>query len=156
LAAAQTNEVIHRTIVFKLRTETFALPLDRIHKAVAMSNVYGSPEDTGVGLTIYQGREIAVIDVGQKIFNDAPDNLDASTQHDRFLILLHDSQQRLVALPIDSPPSILSLRASSLRPLPEVYLDRGKIKCVSSLAIAEDEQQPPIFLLDSEFLTAAI
>jgi chemotaxis signal transduction protein len=163
LAAAKSIEASQRLIVFKLGREMFALPLDLVHRAIVLDKVYGDPQDTGIALTIYQGREITVIDVGKRIFSNKSTVLDFDLGLDllaledvtRYGILLHTAEQRLVVLPIDSPPSIQTIRESTLRPLPEEYANRGKIRCVSSIAI-DRADRPPIFLLDPTFLTADI
>jgi chemotaxis signal transduction protein len=154
LSAAKAQEPSQRLIVFRLGDEMFALPLDLVHRAIAMDKVYGDPQGSGVSLTIYQGREIAVIDVGRQIFSGEPSILELE-QSDRYMILLHTTEGRLVGLPIDSAPSIQTIRESTLHPLPEMYADRGKIRCVSSLVI-ERADSPPIFLLDPNFLTVDI
>jgi chemotaxis signal transduction protein len=176
LAARQT-EVTRRLITFKLGTEIFALPLDDVQKVTTLERLYGDPHGTGVSLTTYQGRELVVIDVGQRIFGQLPQVLppsqskqgltiasQQSTEVVRYLLILRSDltansdiksivgtdthrQQRLVGLPIDSPPSIQSIPVSAFQPLPDLYRKNSNIHCVSTLSI-DLPDRPSIFLLD--------
>jgi purine-binding chemotaxis protein CheW len=171
--AAQQIEATQRLITFKLGADTFALPLDGVHKVTKLDapgerlgqRLYGDPGGTGVSLTTYQGRELVVIDVGHRIFGKAPQVLPPSqkkgsgmvdpTRSDlvRYLLILQSapadatSKQRLVGLPIDSPPTIQSIQVSAFQPLPAIYRQSSNIHCVSSFSI-EMPDRPSIFMLD--------
>jgi chemotaxis signal transduction protein len=164
--AAQQVEATQRLITFKLGEETFALPLDGVHKVTKLDRLYGDPGGTGVSLTTYQGRELVVIDVGHRIFGKAPQVLppdrkkgsgivESKKNSDavRYLLILQSTgataehEQRLVGLPIDSPPTIQSIQASAFGPLPEIYRQSSNIHCVSSFSI-DMPDRPSIFLLD--------
>lgn len=164
--AAQQVEATQRLITFKLGEETFALPLDGVHKVTKLDRLYGDPGGTGVSLTTYQGRELVVIDVGHRIFGKAPQVLPPSPKKSsgtvdltrsldtvRYLLILQSAptdtttEQRLVGLPIDSPPTIQSIQLSAFQPLPEIYRQSSNIHCVSSFSI-DMPDRPSIFLLD--------
>ena len=170
--AAQKTEATQRLITFKLREETFALPLTSVHKVTTIDRLYGDPHDTGISLTTYQGRELVVIDVGHRIFGKTPQVLPPSSPHDRnpivtfdatataaderakltrYLLILQPEPQRLVGLPIDSPPSIQSIQLSAFQPLPEIYRQHSNIRCVSSLSVDLPDRSA-IFLLDIDLL----
>ncbi len=172
--AAQQTEAIQRLITFQLRQETFALPLDRVHKVTKLDRLYGDANGTGISLTTYQGRELVVIDVGQRIFGNAPtvlpsltslpkspavtkalskiEDLDvATTNLVRYLLILQYEDERLVGLPIDSPPSIQSVSLSAFRPLPDIYQQQSNIHCVSAVSIDRPDR-PSIFLLDATLM----
>lgn len=55
-------------IVFRLRNEGFALPIRASLKVIPLGEVFGAPQITGVGLTLYQEQELLVIDIGKRIF----------------------------------------------------------------------------------------
>jgi purine-binding chemotaxis protein CheW len=158
LATRDRIEQTQRLITFKLDTETFALPLDRVHKVTTFDRSYGDPNATGVSLTTYQGRELVVIDVGHRIFGRAAQILPLSPKPTlgniagelpavRYLVVLQPAPDRLVGLPIDSPPSIQALSLSAFQPLPDLYRQHSQIHCVSAFSIAISER-PAIFLLD--------
>ncbi len=159
LAAQDRAELTQRLITFKLGTETFALPLDRVHKVMTLDRVYGDPNNTGFSLTTYQGRELVVIDVGHRIFGRAVQILPPSSKQTlggmsdenpsvvKYLLVLQPDPDRLVGLPIDSAPSIQSIPVSAFQPLPEIYRQHSQIHCVSALS-SDTAERPAIFLLD--------
>ena len=174
--AAQQTEATKRLITFKLGEGDFALPLDRVQKVTTLDRVYGDPDRTGVSLTMYQGRELVVIDVGHRIFGKAQQILLPSQQTRtssrttqlegnsiRYLLVLESEPvetatglvSQLVGLPIDSPPSIQSIKLSAFQPLPEIYRKHSNIHCVSAMSVAAPASSgstglelPSIFLLD--------
>jgi chemotaxis signal transduction protein len=166
LAARQT-EATQRLITFRLEGEIFAIPLDRVHKAITLDaagerlghRLYGDPQGTGVSLIAYQGRELVVIDVGHQIFGKTQQILPvdrakrptavASTSKAEvgYLLILQPEPDRLIGLPIDSPPSIQSLQISAFQPLPAIYQQYRNIHCVSAMSI-ELADRPAMFLLD--------
>jgi chemotaxis signal transduction protein len=160
LAAKDRAELTQRLITFKLGTETFALPLDRVHKVTTLDRVYGDPNNTGFSLTTYQGRELVVIDVGNRIFGRAVQILPPSPKPTiggtsdeknpsvvKYLLVLQPAPDRLFGLPIDSAPSIQSIPVSAFQPLPEIYRQHSQIHCVSSLS-SDTAERTAIFLLD--------
>ena len=172
--AAQQTEATKRLITFKLGEGDFALPLDRVHRVTTLDRVYGDPDQTGVSLTTYQGREIVVIDVGYRIFGKEQQVLLPSQQHRttalnihqqgdlvRYLLILQAESVdgligALVGLPIDSAPSIQSIKLSAFQPLPEIYRKHSNIHCVSAMSVtvtgdsvAQGLDRPSIFLLDA-------
>lgn len=167
--AAQKTEATQRMIVFKLREETFALPLMSIQKVTTLNRLYGDPNDTGIGLTTYQGRELVTIDVAHRIFGKSPQILastheskdalirlqnqpdDLTSDEVRYLLILEPTPDCLIGLPIDSPPIIQSIQLSAFHSLPEIYHQGSNIHCVSSLAIDLPDRSA-IFLLDVDLL----
>src|SRR3569832_2420401 len=65
-------DATQQLIVFRLRNEGFALPIMAVQKVIPMGNIYGAPGGAGVSLTLYQDQELIVIDVGCRIFREAP------------------------------------------------------------------------------------
>jgi len=163
--AAQQVEATQRLLTFELCTQSFAIPLDRIHKVMTLNapgdrashRLYGDPHQTGVSLTTYQGNELVVIDVGHRIFGNADVLLPTQSQADqitasvtpavRYLLIVQPEPDRLVGVPIDSPPSIQSMPISAFKPLPAIYQQHSQIHCVSAMSI-DLPDRPSIFLLD--------
>jgi chemotaxis signal transduction protein len=165
--AAQQAEATQRLIIFQLRQLTFALPLDKVHKATTYDRLYGDANGAGVTLTTYQGRELTVIDVDNKIFGQTPTVLpplksmlakqsshaDPEVSH---LLVLQREDGQLIGLPIDSPPSIQPVAASAFLPLIKTDPQHSKLLCVSAAsgniaetAAPESSQRTTIFLLDA-------
>ncbi len=159
LAAQDRTELTQRLIAFKLGSEMFALPLDRIHKVTTLDRLYGDPNDTGFSLTTYQGRELVVIDVGHRIFGRSAQILPPSPKPSvggvslddpqvvKYLLVIQSTPEQLIGLPINSSPSIQSLPVSAFQPLPEIYSQYSQVHCVSAFAI-ETPDRSAIFLLD--------
>ena len=174
-------QAIQQMIGFRLDREWFALPILAIYKVIPLGKVYGDPQDTGISLTTYEGQEILVIDVAKQIFNQVAPTLETTeittsveTNKDlldlnqqRYLLILEDLQgetpandssskvSNFIGLPIDSQPTMYRVEATAFKPLPEAYLDRGNIQCVSS-EIIEVPHVPPLFVLDAQKLMASI
>jgi chemotaxis signal transduction protein len=171
--AAKQIEATQRLITFELRTQTFALPLDRVRKVIALDapgarigqRLYGDPNQTGVCLTTYEGHELVVIDVGYRIFGNTLALLPIQSQASeftaaiaptiRYLLILQPEPDRLIGVPIDSPPSIQSIQVSALKPLPAIYQQHSNIHCVSAMSI-DLPDRPSIFLLDVASLAAPV
>lgn len=167
LANKETQNII-QVIGFRLHQEWFALPILSIHKIVPLGKVYGDPQNTGISITSYDGREILVIDVAKKIFNGAIEpikestakpNLQIANSEDltvqRYLAILSVENDSLVGLPIDSKPTMYRLEQAAFKTLPDAYLQQGNIRCVSSEFI-ELEELPPLFVLDPQKLVASM
>lgn len=163
-ASTRKNGATQQVIVFRLEDEGFALPIRSVLKVIPLSPIYGASIGSGVGLTLYQDQELLIIDVEHRIFRGVPSkNLtlpsippqeqeelpDITVQ--RFLLIVQNSQGKLVGLPINSPPSLQRVPESSFTPLTSTYMAEGNIQCVSALILLHNDE-PPLFLLNPEKL----
>ena len=80
--------------------------------------------------------------------------LDWEQQRYLVIINLHEETQDLLGLPIDSQPVMRRVTKSNFKALPQAYLNRGNINCVSE-EIIELPEHPPIFLLNPQSLARA-
>ena len=158
-------EVTQQLIVFRLHSEGFALPIRAVQKVIPMGFLYGAPGGTGVSLTLYQDRELIVIDVENRIFRGRPskdsfknafhyqaeetptDTLPA--QH--YLLIVQSSSGQLVGLPIEEPPSLQRVPQSAFAPLSPSYISEGNLRCVSAL-IKRNNDESALFLLNPDQL----
>ncbi|MEO8889958.1 MAG: chemotaxis protein CheW [Coleofasciculaceae cyanobacterium] len=168
-------------IVFRLRNEGFALPIRASLKVIPLGEVFGAPQTTGVGLTLYQDQELLVIDIGKRIFrsvvttktlsgselsksplssepSETPSGSELSkslppsgTIEGSYLLIVQSSKSKLVGLPLLEPPFLQRVPESAFAPLTSEYLAYGTIQCVSALIIQGNEQ-PPLFLLNPDQL----
>ena len=168
-AAVQT-ETTEQLITFCLRQEWFALPILAVEKVIPLGKVYGDPQGTGVSITAYEEREIVVIDVAKFIFQDLSSSAPISTEIDtteselswlnwekqRYLVIinLNETNENLLGLPIDSQPVMRRVTKSNFKALPQAYLERGNINCLSE-EIVELPEHPPIFVLNPQSLARA-
>ncbi len=154
----QSKQKTLQIITFRLDQEWFALMLEKINKVILLNQIYGDPKGTGISLTTYQNQELVVIDVGYKIFGNTPNYqtiIDKFKQKTEpyYLIILENSQKEKIGLPIDSPPKIKRVSETALKPLPQIYLKRENIKCLSSNIIElQDESPSHFFVLDKDKL----
>ncbi len=146
-SSGKVSQNTQQMITFLLGEEWFALPIDTIQKVVQLGKMYGDPQRKGVSLTHYQGEELLVIDVARRIFDIEMLSSSQNTEQTRFLLIIHNKNNEIIGLPIDSPPSILRVSESAFIPLPNIYLTQGNIHCISSILIQVNEQNS-FFLLD--------
>jgi chemotaxis signal transduction protein len=158
--ANRRAEPLQKLIVFRVRREWFAVPIQFAHKVVPLGLVYGASEG-GISLTRYLDQELPVIDVERRIFGHG---VDLSSQmllpgdaarsipgDQRYLMIVEDQEGLLIGIPLDSPPTLRRAPKSAFSPIPAVYLAEGSIRCVSAL-ITVSESEPPFFLLNLDQL----
>lgn len=164
-STASRAKATQQLIVFRLRDERFALPIRAVQKVIPMGKTFGAPSEGGVSLTLYQERELLVIDIEHRIFKEAWSQkaLPASTSDvrtltepynataQRYLLLVEGSSGKMAGLPIDSPPSLQRVPESAFTPLSASYISQGNIRCVSALIVLNNDE-PPLFLLNLERL----
>jgi chemotaxis signal transduction protein len=164
-------------ITFQLRQDRFALPITAVERVIPLERVYGDASQSGVGLTLYQGQELVLVDVGQRIFGELgsgdrpllqpPDEAPDSLEQTRLLLILKASREQSsgqsgsqssnqsMGIPIDSRPLLKRVVKTAIAPIPQEYQTSGKIKCISSLSV-QAEGEPLLFLLDAEQLFEAL
>ena len=145
--ASKKQEKKQQLITFLLGKEQFSIPIDFVDKVTTLDKVYGDPQQKGVSLTNYQGRELIVIDVAQRIFGVTDIGNNQRNNEVRFLLIFKNRDNDILGLPIDSHPSIIRVPKSAFIPLPDIYLTQGNIHCISS-TIIKVENQSPYFVLD--------
>lgn len=170
----QKAEPTQKLIVFWLQQEWFAVPIQFAHRVVPMEQVYGTCDGGGMGLMLYQGQELYVLDIKQLVFRQqnmpqpaqAPslpssnrgvqaqatgatgDRSTAAIDPPRgYMLILQNSQGELVGIPIDNQPKLRRVRESAFMPVPSAYLIEGNIRCISALVVPSPEE-PPLFLLN--------
>ena len=172
------SEKTQQIITFQIEREWFALPIFAVKRVVPKSDTHGDYHGSGAGLTVYEGKELIVLDITQQVFGSNRDRISlpaippvtstpsptiASTSSDstssqvqvstpkEYLLILRDYQGDLIGLPIESPPTVRRVPQSAIVPLPASYAARVNIQCVSSLVVQADAQ-PILFLLNHEQL----
>ncbi len=161
----RVKETTVQLITFQLRQDWFALPITAVERVIPLEAVYGEAHQSGIGLTVYQGQELVVVDVGQRLFGEAGQaegtllHLDASQQdvldQVQLLLILKAPTGKPIGIPIDSRPVLKRVVAEAIAPIPHEYQTSGKIQCVSSLSV-QAAGEPLLFLLDTEQLFEAL
>ena len=158
-------EVTQQLIVFRLHDEGFALPIRAVQKVIPMGKIYGAPGGAGVSLTLYQDRELIVIDVEHRIFRGRPskDSFKNAFHYQveetptdtppaqHYLLIVQSSSGQLVGLPIEEPPSLQRVPQSAFAPLSPSYISEGNLRCVSAL-IKRNNDESALFLLNPDQL----
>lgn len=165
---SQKGKTTQQVIVFQIQSEWFALPISSVKKVVPRSDTQGDYHNFGAGLTVYEGKELLVLDIAYQVFGNtrglasstdmsptarAPKPADTSEQQPTqgYLLIIHSRQGDLVGLPIASSPTVKRFAQSEIVPLPSNYTARVNIQCVSGL-IVQPDNQPILFLLNPDQL----
>jgi purine-binding chemotaxis protein CheW len=140
-----------QVLVFALRQHQFALPAQVVNKVVVLNNFYRSIPNSTAGFTLYQGEEIPVIDLQQRIFGQPADaatplEVEAIAQP-AYLVVVQNLQNELVGLPLDLQPRLRRIPESAFSPLSSTFLAEGHFRCTTAL-IMPTQDEPPIFLLN--------
>lgn len=150
-----------KLIVFCLRQQWFAVPIEFAYKLLQQAQIYGQFDETGIGFTLYQGRELRVIDIERRIFSNAqpllPDRINKpsaiSVQAEPadafrpYLLILQAAQNELIGISIKTQLTLRRVIQSAFVPVPASYLTEGSISCISALVITSSTE-PPLFLLN--------
>ncbi|MEM7062635.1 MAG: chemotaxis protein CheW [Cyanobacteria bacterium P01_B01_bin.77] len=159
------SEPPQQIIVFQIQQEWFALPIFAVKKVVPIRDTHGDYHSSGAGLTIYEGRELLVLDISRQVFGDTPpqgslalaaasanfEQQSTGQSHNGYLLIIRDQQGELVGLPIALAPTVRRVAQSDIVPLPANYAARVNIKCVNGLIIQPDNQSI-LFLLNPDQL----
>jgi purine-binding chemotaxis protein CheW len=163
------KRLTQQLIVFRLRREQFALPIQFAYKVIPMVQTYGICQERGVSLARYQNHDILVIDVQRRIFIDSVEsthsfqllssnhsvsNASSSTLSNSaqpHLLLTQTSQGELFGIPLEMPPSLQRFPNTAFTPVPDHFLSQGSIRCISALVIPS-KNESPIFLLNPNLL----
>lgn len=162
------SETTQQVIVFEIQREWFALPIFAVKKVVPKNETQGNYHNSGTGLTVYEGKELLVLDIAHQVFGnidqqtkpsaapevDSISHLAAPSEQqttDGYLLIIRSRQGELVGLPVVSSPTVRRFAQSEIVPLPSNYAARVNIQCVSGL-IVQSDNQPILFLLNPDQL----
>ncbi len=167
------SETTQQVIVFQIQHEWFALPIFAVKKVVPQSDTQGNYNNSGTGLTVYEGKELLVLDISHQVFGNlgnhaSPVSLPLENPRARrssqwleqvsespsasgYLLIIRNRQEELFGLPVVSSPTVRRFAQSEIVPLPSNYAARVNIQCVSGL-IVQSDNQPILFLLNPEQL----
>ncbi len=127
--APKTEETALRAVIFAVQDRWFALPVGAVLK-VSLCPPIQNTLASGMG-TIDLGNETAtVINLEEKF---APDR--EYTLNRRYLILTQTHQGEKCGLVAESPPSMIEIPLSTIRPIPPSYRQEGELSFISHLAV---------------------
>ena len=175
------GEATQQIIVFPIQDEWFALPIFSVKKVIPRSETGGNHHDSSTAITVYEGKELLVLDIEHQVFGDRRDRepqpdsstaaLDkASTAKSSqlgldqpipsevgiqsaggYLLIIRDHQGELLGLPTKSAPAVRRVAQSAMVPLPASYAARINLRCVNGLIIQGDDD-PILFFLNPDQL----
>lgn len=161
---ARKGETMEQFIVFGIQQELFAIPIFSVKKVVPKSETHGDYHTSGTGLTVYEGRELLVLDIRHQVLGNIAQSMDPDTTptpaplspavgetEQDYLLIIRNRQGDLAGLPIESSPAVRRCPKSDIVPLPTNYASRVNIQCVSGL-IVQPDNQPILFLLNPDQL----
>ena len=108
----QTDGRQHRFVSFRLEQDAFALPLERVERALRMVATVPLPEAPTwmLGVINMHGQVLPVLDLGQRFGRDAKE------PHPSQRLLVVSQEPRNVALLVDDIESVLSAEEGRLEP----------------------------------------
>lgn len=159
------GETTQQVIVFQIQFEWFALPIFTVKKVIPKSDTQGNYHNSGAGLTVYEGKELLILDIAQQVFGNrqnstnlptadaAPVATELSIQkpEDGYLLIIRNRQGEIFGLPVTSSPTVRRFAESEIVPLPPNYAVRVNMQCISGLIVQADNQ-PILFLLNPDQL----
>ncbi len=150
--APKTTETALRAIIFAVHDRWFALPVGAVLK-ISLCPPIKNALTQGMG-TIDLGTETAtVIDLEAKF---AP-NREYSFAR-RYLILTQTHDGEKCGLIAQSPPAMIEIPLSTIRPLPASYQQQGNLSFISHLAVLPkvgEDETIDVFLLGARQLLSA-
>lgn len=135
-------------LTFSLRGEWFAFLLEEVFKVILLDRTYQAPDDRHVHLTLYQGQEITLMDLGFCLFGRDP----SPSQDAPFAVVLPPWEDQWLGIPLYAMPAIRRIPQDALKPLPQIYQDHTKLHCISDIMIEAEHQAPAIFLINAHHL----
>lgn len=138
-----------KLLVFEIGKLTLALPILQVQKVVKYNRVYGSGLSY-VNLTHLGDREVAVVDLHQKLFKvNLPE---ASRSKGYFIISKHITEP--LGIFVSESPALIDVAIKQIRLIPDSYRRADTLEIASHVAVIpqEDETSQTIFILDLERL----
>ena len=150
-----------QVIVFQIQHEWFALPIVSVKKVIPKSETQGDYHSLGAGLTVYDGKELLVLDISRQVFGyggampggamSQPMPSAIAQPANGYLLLIRNHRGDLAGLPIEASPTVQQFAESDMVPLPPNYAARVNIQCANGLSVQSDSQ-PILFLLNADQL----
>ena len=138
-----TSDVTVKLLVFDIGKLTLALPILHVQKVIRQNEVHSSGL-SHVHLTHLQDRELAIVDLHQKIFGTS------LIQSDRgYFIISKNIVGEPLGIVVSQAPTLIDVPASQIRQLPDAYRRSDTLKIASHVTVFSSvETATTIFVLD--------
>ncbi len=145
---ANKNNVLIKLLVFEIGKLTLALPILQVQKVVRQSEVHGSGL-SHVSLTHLGEREVAVVDLHQKLFKVSL----PKTQSKGYFIISKNVMGEPLGILVSQSPSLIDVPLERIRLVPDSYRHADTLEIASHVTvIPQGDRTITIFILDLERL----
>lgn len=143
---ADTQKSLIKLLVFKIGKLTLALPILQVQKIIKHNPIHGSGLSY-VNLTHLDERDIAVVDLHQKLFNVS---LEQSSQTKGYFIISKNIIGEPLGILVSEPPALIDVAATQIRLIPDSYRRSDTLKIASHVTVIpqEDGTTQTVFILD--------
>jgi len=139
-------------LLFNVGKLNLALPIAQVVKILNYQTIHGSGA-TDAGLVHVEGRSVTLLDLHQQFFKTpAPAPVSAKP----FLILVKNSVQEEFCLLVNTTPTLVEVRRSEIRLLPDSYRRHDTLASAAQVMIVKEKGQDfTVFILDPDQLLSA-
>ena len=135
-------------LVFEISQLTLALPILQVQKVVKRHQVHGSGL-SHVNLAHLSDREIAVVDLHQKLFGVSL----SQNETEGYFIITKNVRGEALGIAVAQSPNLINVPLDRIRLLPDSYRRADTLEIASHVTvISQEEQTTTIFILDLERL----
>ena len=147
ISQPSTRNSVVELLVFEIAQLTLALPILQVQKVIKRRQVHGSGLSY-VNLAHLSDREIAVVDLHQKLFG-----VSLSQSEKGYFIISKEVKKEPLAIAVAQPPNLVNVSLERIRLLPDSYRRADTLEIASHVTvISQEEQTTTIFILDLERL----
>lgn len=139
-----------KLVVFEVGKLTLALAIEQVKKVVKYTSIHGSGL-SHVNLTHLDDREVTIVDLEQKLFNNSQIN---RANFDGYFIITKDIFGESIGILVSKMPIIIDVSLSQIRLLPNSYRNSDTLEIASHVTVISQENANyvTIFILDLERL----
>ena len=140
------NSTLLKLLVFDIGKLTLALPILQVQKIVRHNPLHGSGLSY-VNLTHLGDREVAVVDLHQKLFKVS---LPESPKHKGYFIITKNITGEPLGILVSKSPALIDVAINQIRLIPDSYRRADTLEIASHVAVIpqDDETSETIFILD--------
>ena len=149
---SELGESSLKLLVFKIDKLTLALPVLQVQKVIKYNLVHGSGLSY-VNLTHLGDRDIAVVDLHQKLFKTSLPKL---AENKGYFIISKNITGEQLGILVTEPPALVDVATKQIRMIPDAYRRSDTLQIASHVTVieSENENSKTVFILDLGSLVA--
>lgn len=139
---------LFKLLVFEIGKLTLALPVKQVQKVIQHSTTHGSGLSY-VNLVHWGEREIAVVDLHQKLFKISQPK---TNKNKGYFIITQNVGDEPLGIMVTQTPVLIDVPLSQIRTIPDSYRRADTLEIASHVAVISSEKQKSltVFILDLE------